>query len=203
MPKKRFLTSDQGYDLVSTVYDKKESYLNSFEKGRLLPLLGNISGQHILDVGAGTGRVTLPLTQKGAIVTALDVSEGMLERLRIKAKRLPITTVQGDAETLPFSDETFDMVVAAFLIVHLKDPRRFFDEAYRVLKDGGKLVVTNINQKEPPEIETKEGNIVIESYYHRPERIIEILEDLAFTIEENMLVMEGHVWVNQILVAKK
>jgi ubiquinone/menaquinone biosynthesis C-methylase UbiE len=93
-------------------------------------------------------------------------------------------------------------VVAAFLIVHLKDPTRFFDEAYRVLKPNGKLIVTNINQKEAPEVETKQGVIKIDSYYHRPEKIREILESLAFGVEETV-VKEKDVWVNQIVVAKK
>ena len=70
----------------------------------------------------------------------------------------------GDAESLPFENESFDMVSAAFLIVHLKNPRLFFDEAYRVLKDGGILAITNINQKDPPQVKTKQGSIIIESF---------------------------------------
>ena len=109
----------------------------------------------------------------------------------------------GDAESLPFENYTFDLVVATFMIVHLKDPKRFFDEVYRVLKDGGKFLVTNINQKEPPEIKTEKGVIKIESYYHRPEKIREILEELAFGIEREIMVKEKDVWVNQIILAKK
>ena len=115
----------------------------------------------------------------------------------------PVSTVVGDAESLPFGDNTFDWVVAAFLIVHLKDPRNFFDEAYRVLKDGGRILITNINQKESPEVDTAEGKIKIESFYHRPEKIREILEELAFGIEKGVFVKEKDVWVNQIVVGRK
>src|SRR5690606_9869521 len=97
---------------------------------------------------------------------------------------------------------SFDIVTAAFLIVHLKDPRRFFDEAYRVLKPGGAFLVTNINQKEPPEIATSKGSIKIESYYHRPSAIRETLEELAFSIEREITVKEGEIWINQILFAR-
>lgn len=196
--------SAPGYNLAAKEYDKKLSYLNSFEQKQVIPLLGNIEGKKILDVGAGTGRLTVILRDHRAVVTALDVSEKMLEELRHKNKH--IQTVVGDAESLPFPDASFDIVTAAFLIVHLKNPSRFFDEAYRVLKPDGLLLVTNINQKDPPKIPVPGGKneqFVIESFYHRPEQVREALESLAFSIEQEVFVKEGETWVNQIIVGKK
>jgi ubiquinone/menaquinone biosynthesis C-methylase UbiE len=203
MPRKiRVLPSAEGYDLAAKYYDEKEKYLNSFEQGRLLPLLGDVAEKKILDVGAGTGRMSASLAKHGAKVTALDVSPKMLERIKLKVKK-NIVTVVGDAENLPFAKESFDIVIAAFLIVHLKNPRQFFDEAYRVLKDGGIFVVTNINQKNPPLVKTKTERVIIESFYHRPEKIRELLEELAFGVEQEIFVKENGQWVNQILCAKK
>jgi ubiquinone/menaquinone biosynthesis C-methylase UbiE len=199
--KVKVLSSEAGYNLAADVYDENENYLNSFEQGELIPLLGALADKKVLDVGAGTGRLSLPMANRGASVTALDVSPKMLEI--IKRKNSKIQTVVGGAESLPFENNSFDVVTAVFLIVHLKDPTRFFDEAYRVLKDRGILVVTNINQKNPPQIKTKAGQIIIESYYHRPEKIKEILESLAFSIEENIFVKEKEVWVDQLILAKK
>jgi len=199
--KVKILSSDTGYDLAAESYDKKEKYLNSFEKGQLMPLLGDLHGKKILDAGAGTGRLAAELARLSADVTALDVSEEMLKVL--KKKNNKIATVVGDVESLPFEANSFDWVVSAFVIVHLKNPTKFFDEVYRVLKDGGKFLVTNINQKEPPEVETKKGKIKIESFYHRPEEVREILESLAFNIEKEVFIKEGENWVNQILVARK
>lgn len=200
--KLKYLNSEEGYNLAASRYDEKEGYLNTFEQKKLLPLLGNIRGKRILDVGAGTGRLAVELAKfPGAEITALDVSSEMLEQL--KKKNQHIECVVGDAENLPFVSGSFDVVVAAFLVVHLKDPRRFFDEAYRVLKDGGWLVVTNINQKDPPTVKTSQGDIIIESFYHRPEKIRQILESLAFAIDQEIFVKEREVWVNQIIVAKK
>lgn len=195
------MPSVSGYNLAAADYDKKEKYLNSFEKDKFIPLLGEVKGKTILDVGAGTGRTSVVLAKMGAEVTALDVSEEMLKELKNKNSKIEI--VVGDAESLPFPDKSFDAVVAAFLIVHLKDPTRFFDEAYRVLKDGGILLVTNINQKEPPEVKTSAGVIKIESYYHRPEKVREILESLAYDIKNEIIVKENDVWVNQIIAAQK
>jgi len=201
MKKIKILDSAEGYDLAAEDYDKKEKYLNSFEKGKFLSLLPEIKDKKILDVGAGTGRVSLPLALAGAQVTALDVSEKILEVLKRKNKK--IITVVGEAENLPFENESFDIVTAAFLVVHLKDPKIFFDEVYRVLKPDGLFLVSNINQKEPPVVKTKEGDIQIKSYYHRPEKIREILSDLAFSIEKEEMIFEREVWVNQIILAKK
>lgn len=201
--KAKILDSAIGYNLAALVYDKKETYLNSFEKGQLIPLLGDVKGKKILDVGAGTGRVSIPLAHKGAHVTALDVSAKMLDVLKQKAKRLPIEILIGDAEALSFPDDTFDIVVAAFLIVHLKNPQRFFDEVYRVLKDNGIFLLTNINQKNPPVINTKEGDIVIESFYHRPDHVRDMLEELAFSITKEEIVKENSIWINQIILARK
>lgn len=201
MAKIKLLNSTVGYDLAAEVYDRKEKYLDSFEKNKLIAKLGDVSGKKILDAGAGTGRIALKLANLGANVTALDVSREMLRVLKNKTKK-SIETVVGDAENMPFADESFDIVVAAFLIVHFNNPKYFFQEVYRVLKPGGVLIVSNINQRKPPEVETRTEKIVIESYYHRPESIRQELEDLAFSVDEE-IVEENGVWVNQIIRSEK
>ena len=201
MKKAKVYSSEEGYTMAAQFYDEKEKYLNSFEQSKLIPLLGNLADKKVLDVGAGTGRLSLLLANRGARVMALDISPKILELVQKKNKN--IQTVVGDAESLPFENNNFDIVSAAFLIVHLKDPTRFFDEVYRVLKDGGQLVVTNINQKDSPLVKTKVGPIIIESFYHRPEKIKEILESLAFSIKEEIFIKENEVWVNQILLVRK
>jgi len=193
--------SAEGYDLAAAGYDKKEGYLNSFEKGVWSPVLPNLNGQKVLDVGAGTGRLSRILVQGGAEVTAVDVSEKML--LILKKKLPQVEIVVGEAENLPFKDESFDLVTAAFVVVHLKDPEFFFEEAFRVLKPGGKLIVTNINQKEAPLVKTEKGSIKIKSYYHRPEKIIELLEKIGFNIDNIKLITEHNVWINQLVVGQK
>lgn len=196
----KILDSAEGYDLAAPSYDKKENYLNSFEDSYIFNCLGDLKNKKVLDVGAGTGRLSIRFASLGAETTALDISPEMLKVLNCKNSR--IKTVVADAENLPFDDNSFDIVVGAFLIVHFKNPKYFFNEAYRVLKPGGILLVTNINQKEPPEVATAVGKIKIESYYHRPSEIKDQLEDLAFTVEEHF-VSTSEVWVNQILKAVK
>lgn len=199
--KVKMMSSQNGYDLAAKKYDQKNSYLNSFEKNYLFDALGEITGKKVLDVGAGTGRLSVELYKKGGMVTALDISEKMLNELNKKNKN--IATIAADAENMPFNENSFDIVCAAFLIVHLKNPIVFFDEVYRVLKNDGLMIVTNINQKDPPKVKTDEGDIIVESYYHRPEKIIDMIKSLAFNVEKEIFVREKGVWINQIIIAKK
>ncbi|MBI4427196.1 MAG: class I SAM-dependent methyltransferase [Candidatus Magasanikbacteria bacterium] len=201
MPKVKILDSKVGYNLLADYYASKEKYWNSFEKDKVLPMLGDLKDKKVLDVGAGTGRLALRIAHAGAQVTVLDVSREMLKKVQITNYKLQI--IIGDVENLPFADESFDAVIATFLIVHLKDLRKFFDEAYRVLKTGGLFLVTNINQRKAPAIKTKDGLVEIESFYHRPEAVVKLLEELAFSVEKNEFVREGENWVNQIVLAKK
>lgn len=200
MPKVKILNPRVGYDLLADYYAKKERYWDSFEKDKVLPLLVDVRGKKILDVGAGAGRMALRLAKAGAEVVALDASAEMLKKIKTKIK---IEKVVGEAESLAFPNESFDIVIATFLIAHLKDLHGFFDEVYRVLKSDGLFLVTNINQRKAPAIKTARGLVEVKSYYHRPESVAEELEDLAFSVEKNEFVKEGETWINQIVLCRK
>ena len=106
-------------------------------------------GAAVLDVGCGTG-VLFPLLlekvgQKGRIV-ALDISGEMLRRAR--AKGYPVECVQGDAQSLPLSDERFDWVICNAVFPHFTDKLRALREIHRVLKDGARLVICHASSRQ-------------------------------------------------------
>jgi SAM-dependent methyltransferase len=96
-----------------------------------------------LEIGAGTGYFSLNLLQAGAVqeATCTDISPGMIETLSANARRLGLTvgTARADAESLPFADASFDLVLGHAVLHHLPNLRRAFDEFHRVLRPGGRI----------------------------------------------------------------
>lgn len=200
--KSNVYSSEEGYNLYADQYDLSSGFLNTFENYELLRMFGDLKEKKILNVGAGTGRNIRDLIDLGSEVTALDISE---EMLKLCEKRFPrIECVVGDVEKMPFEDNAFDVVVAMFVIVHLRDLTKAFDEIYRVMKDGGMFIVSNINQRKAPKLKLLDGKeIVIESYYHRPEDVIKALDRSYFKVEDEKFVYDDGIWINQIIKVRK
>jgi ubiquinone/menaquinone biosynthesis C-methylase UbiE len=98
-----------------------------------------------LEPGIGTGRIAIPLAQRGYQVTGIDVSDQMLsvlaERLAQARPPLRVAFQKGDVTDLPFADATFDMVLAVHLFYFVADWRRAADEIARVVRPGGVIVL--------------------------------------------------------------
>jgi ubiquinone/menaquinone biosynthesis C-methylase UbiE len=130
----------EGWERVANKYD---STWSSSTRQFIPPLLdaAEVSGKmSILDVGCGPGYVSAAAAERGATPIGLDFSA---EMIAIAKKMFPrIEFRQGDAQSLPFADGSFDRVVANFALLHLADPARGCAEAARVLKPGGKFGFT-------------------------------------------------------------
>jgi len=105
-------------------------------------------GMKILDIAAGTGSSSRPLVDKGAEVTALDFSHGMIEQGRKQNKN--INFVQGDALKLPFEDDSFDATTISFGLRNTSNTDKALKEALRVTKDGGRIVVAEFSHPVNP-----------------------------------------------------
>jgi phosphatidylethanolamine/phosphatidyl-N-methylethanolamine N-methyltransferase len=109
-------------------------------------LINDRPGQRILEVGVGTG-LSLPLFRRDARVTGIDVSPQMLAKARDKVARMGLTQVQAiheaDAEKLDFPDNSFDAVLALYVVSVVSDPATFGAEVRRVCWPGGRIVIVN------------------------------------------------------------
>jgi SAM-dependent methyltransferase len=103
------------------------------------------AGQSVLDVAAGNGNVSLAAARRWCKVVSSDYVPALLERGRERAaaERLDIEFQQADAEALPFSDDSFDVVVSTFGVMFTPDQGRAAAELVRVCKPGGKIGLAN------------------------------------------------------------
>lgn len=119
-----------------------EGFFNAwYERPAMLRLLGDVDMRRILDAGCGSGPTTAALIQRGADVSGFDVSAAMIE---IARRGLPEADlrVHDLAEPLPWSDATFDTVVASLVLHYLPDWSGPLSELRRVLKAEGRLLVS-------------------------------------------------------------
>jgi ubiquinone/menaquinone biosynthesis C-methylase UbiE len=142
------------HDVAAASYDSKWGI--DFQQtgqaqvlGKFRKLLGadrQNSFPRALEIGCGTGYFSLNLMQAGVIeqLTCTDISYGMVEALNANAERLGlrerVRATLADAESLPFPDASFDLVVGHAVLHHLPDLDRAFSEFARVLVPGGRIV---------------------------------------------------------------
>ena len=127
---------------AEAAFRSKDALMRPFNVARLKTIsdifteLGN--GLTVLDVGGGDGVLGEYLWKKGNIITSVDLPSvaGRVHKCR------GLLAAAGDVELLPFVSDTFDVVLASEIVEHLWDPNSFFDEAYRVLKEEGKLIIS-------------------------------------------------------------
>lgn len=99
-------------------------------------------GEAILDVGCGTGALLVPLREAGVVVTGMDISK---EMLAAAASKVPpdVPLRLGSAERMPFPDRSFDAIASVSSFHYWRRPDQCLAEIYRVLKPGGRLVMTD------------------------------------------------------------
>ena len=98
-------------------------------------------GDRVLDVACGTGNAAIPAARAGAEVTGLDITAELLEGGRRKAAEagVEVEWVEGDAEDLPFADDSFDRVFSSFGHMFAPRHRQTADEMTRVCREGGQI----------------------------------------------------------------
>ena len=188
--------------MYAGLYDKTLEFLDSFERNELKRMIYSAKGKKVLDVGCGTGRLFPEFQKMNFDITGIDVSQKMIDIAKNRCHKAKLLV--GDVENLPFKDDSFDVVVASFVVVHLKYLEKAFSEIYRVLKNGGVFIITNINQKKAPKLKmSTTQEIVIKSFYHMPKEVIKSLENEFFKINEEKFLYDGEIWINQIIKASK
>ena len=142
------MSSKDYFENVADQWDRmRESFFSEEVREKALAVAGVEPGKQAADIGAGTGFITEGLLQKGLNVIAVDQSPSMLSEMEKKFSRSGLVEFRlGDAESLPIPDETMDYVFANMYLHHVESPPEAIAEMTRVLKPGGKLVITDMDE---------------------------------------------------------
>ncbi len=137
------LPTDQGYDRWSTIYDDEDNALIQLETRHLPPLIGEISGLQVIDIGCGTGRHTVALAAAGAHVVGVDFSSGMLEKAKAKPNAEKVHWILADInKDLPLECDHADKVVCCLVLDHIADVLGLFKEMKRLCKESGEILIS-------------------------------------------------------------
>lgn len=133
------------YTSYARIYDR--IFGKVFHEGRESAIrnLNVQPDERILEVGVGTG-LALPMYPRHCQIVAIDFSEGMLEvaRKRTTEHRMEHVTLQRmDAGAMDFEDDSFDTVVAAYVVTAVPDYRKVVNEMIRVCRPGGRIIMLN------------------------------------------------------------
>jgi 2-polyprenyl-3-methyl-5-hydroxy-6-metoxy-1,4-benzoquinol methylase len=109
---------------------------------------GPIAGSRILDLGSGMGGASVALALAGAHVTAFEYNRAYCDIIRLRAARyaLKLPVINGAGEALPFADGEFDAAICWDVVEHVRDPDALLGELARVVRPGGRVLLTVINR---------------------------------------------------------
>lgn len=146
-----FATIAPRYDLIN---DLQSGGLHRYWKRRLLAMANGKPGERALDLCCGTGDVALAFARQGLEVVGLDFSEPMLkvaeERSKTESSKFnsggTVKFLQGDAQRIPFPDESFDIVTISYGLRNLADWELGLREMRRVTRPGGRILVLDFGK---------------------------------------------------------
>ncbi|WP_066382045.1 MULTISPECIES: class I SAM-dependent methyltransferase [unclassified Anabaena] len=130
------------YDKIAHVYDQTRWLTQSIAEevaDFILELVDATPETSFLEPGIGTGLNVIPFIRRGYSVTGIDVSQPMLDQLRQKLSEIPqnLNLIHADASQLPFTDNSFDVVLTVHMVHGISNKKIFLDDIARVLKTQG------------------------------------------------------------------
>lgn len=148
------------HDKIQIRYTQESQTHSNLSCGGNLEFLDVQPGETVLDLGCGRGRETLEAAlaagPEGRAV-GLDLTQAMVEKAREIAAATSavidelahLEFVQGDIEDLPFAKDSFDAVISSCVINHARDKQQVYREIHRILRPGGRFVISDAVTREP------------------------------------------------------
>lgn len=174
------------YDSFADAYSRENesSLFNAYyERPEMLRLAGDVTGRRVLDAGCGSGPLSAALRAKGAVVTGFDASAAMVDLAHQRLGEDADLHVADLGAPLPFGEAAFDVVVASLVLHYLEDWSGPLSELRRVLKPGGRLMLSVNHPSAYPIVYPKadyfaltkysedytfDGQSAVLTFWHRP-----------------------------------
>jgi ubiquinone/menaquinone biosynthesis C-methylase UbiE len=136
------------FETVAPKWDAlRQGFFSETVREKAFEAAGAVAGKIAADIGAGSGFVTEGLLRRGLRVIAVDRSDAMLEEMRRKFGECGAVEYRiGEAESLPLEDSSMDYVFANMFLHHVDLPPAAIREMARILKPGGRLVITDLDR---------------------------------------------------------
>jgi 2-polyprenyl-3-methyl-5-hydroxy-6-metoxy-1,4-benzoquinol methylase len=169
------------YEFVQRELAAPQSVLNLSIR-TMLERLGDVRGMKFCDLACGEGHFARRLSERGALVTGVDLSSNLLAHARRQSQGMAITYVQDDAQTLTHLDPaSFDLVVSNLALMDIAQIDTTFGAVHRILRQGGRFLFTLLHP-------------CFETPFHTPERPIEVDEQGNFVACRVMRYAEEGLW---------
>jgi ubiquinone/menaquinone biosynthesis C-methylase UbiE len=146
------------YEGVSAFYEPfvSDTFWPERLQRRVVGMLDGDGIDHVLDVGCGTGLTSEHLAERAGQVEAIDHSTPQL--VEATKRGLPgVRFLRADAECIPFEDGTFDAVVSVGAIIYFPHPVAALEEAHRVTRPGGEILIAGFNRPTLPSVNPVEN----------------------------------------------
>lgn len=166
------MSTQQAYNSWASQYDTNKNRTRDLEGQALRTVLADVPFLNCLEIGCGTGKNTAWLEQKAVHVTAVDLSEEMLERAKEKVNAEKVTFVQADiTQEWCFVTQPYDLVSFSLVLEHIEQLGPVFSNVAKALKAGGYVYIGELHPFKQylgtkARFDTEEGRQEVECYTH-------------------------------------
>lgn len=166
------MNTEEAYNTWSAAYDSSTNATRDLEATALQHALESYDFESCLEIGCGTGKNTVWLAQRAARITAMDLSEKMLEKAKEKFEDGAVNFICADINNnWAFLDESYDLVSFSLVLEHIEHLEHVFREAFKVLNNGGYIYIGELHPYKQysgskARFETPEGLQIVTCYNH-------------------------------------
>ncbi|WP_088888950.1 class I SAM-dependent methyltransferase [Leptolyngbya ohadii] len=178
------------YDTWSQTYDTDRNLTRDLDQAVTRKILAGLSSRSIVEIGCGTGKNTLWLSQIADSVHAIDFSQAMLEKAKAKVNSANVTFAVGDiTKSWNCSDASADLITCNLVLEHILDLSLIFSEASRVLVQGGYFFVSELHpfrqyQGTKANFQNNQETIEITAFTHHISDFMNAAKRHGFTLED-------------------